>query len=101
MPVFGKEHSLANYQIFETDTFLKAVTMLDTGISKTLVSKLAKTVYPQLRENPVYGPNIRKLQNYTPDTWRYRMGNYRLFYEVDDTDKMVIILYIEHRQNAY
>ena len=36
----------------------------------------------------------KKLKNYNPNTWRYRIGNYRLFYEIDEKEKLIIILTI-------
>jgi mRNA interferase RelE/StbE len=33
--------------------------------------------------------------------WRVRIGDYRVIYEIDDTKRMVDILIIQHRKNAY
>jgi len=57
--------------------------------------------YPQLRQNPYYGKNIKKLVNYDPDTWRYRIGDYRFFYTIDDHKKIVYMLAADNRQGAY
>jgi mRNA interferase RelE/StbE len=90
---------LSDFRIFETDEFRKALSRL--GPPRFLPGKLTAYVYPQLREEPHYGPNIRKLQGYEPPTWRYRIGSYRLFYTIDIKKKTVFILTIDDRKNAY
>jgi mRNA interferase RelE/StbE len=71
------------------------------GPSRFLLRKLATYVYPQLRQGPFFGPNIRKLQGYTPATWRYRIGPYRIFYSVDKTESIVFMLTVDDRIGAY
>ncbi|MBI2440591.1 MAG: type II toxin-antitoxin system RelE/ParE family toxin [Lentisphaerae bacterium] len=94
----GAEHS-SEFRIFETEEFRKALSKL--GPPRFLPKKLATYVYPQLRQAPHYGPNIRKLQGYEPPTWRCRIGPYRLFYTVDNEKRIVFILTIDDRKDAY
>ncbi len=63
--------------------------------------KLSEYVYPQLRDNPFFGKNIRKLKNYKPETWRYRIGNYRFFYEIDERERIVYMITAEARKDSY
>lgn len=93
----GAAHS-SEFRIFETEEFRKALSKL--GPTRFLSKKLDAYVYPQLRQGPHYGPNIRKLQGYEPPTWRYRIGSYRLFYAVDDEKKIVFILTVDDRKDA-
>ena len=58
-------------------------------------------VYLQIRTQPFYGANIRKLRGYPAGVWRYRIGNYRIFYTVDENDRVVSLVTIEHRKDAY
>jgi mRNA interferase RelE/StbE len=90
---------LSEFRIFETGEFKKALTRL--GPPSFLTKKLATYVYPQLRQGPYFGPNIRKLQEYAPETWRYRIGPYRLFYSVDEDERIVFMLTIDDRKDAY
>jgi len=53
------------------------------------------------KQNPYFGKNIKKLVNYNPDTWRYRISSYRFFYEIDDQNKIVFMISVDNRQNAY
>ena len=50
---------------------------------------------------PCFGKNIKKLRDYNPDTWRYRIGKFRLFYTVDHEEKIIYILAIDFRKDAY
>ena len=89
------------YRVFETDNFIRDLEKI-RGRNKTLIeNKLIKTTYPQLIVEPHYGNNINKLKNYIPETWRYRIGNYRVFYEINDNEKIVYMIGISTRQNAY
>ena len=33
--------------------------------------------------------------------WRIRVGNYRVIYEIDDTQQVLTILHIGHRRDVY
>jgi mRNA interferase RelE/StbE len=33
--------------------------------------------------------------------WRIRIGNYRVIYEIDDTEQEVTILHVGHRRDVY
>ena len=90
-----------NYRIFETNQFLKDFDKLKGKMHKKLREKLDNYVYPQLRKQPQFGNNIKKLVNWYPETWRYRIGNYRVFYEIDEGEKLVFILTIDLRGKAY
>jgi mRNA interferase RelE/StbE len=89
------------YEIFETQEFLKSIEKLQKKEAKIIEKKLESYVYPQLREEPHFGANIKKLRGYSPDTWRYRIGNFRVFYTIDEDDHLVILLVVENRKDAY
>ncbi|MBP7275190.1 MAG: type II toxin-antitoxin system RelE/ParE family toxin [Kiritimatiellae bacterium] len=92
---------MSDYRIFETDEFQKQLKKVTTSQREVIEKKLSGYVYPQLRTAPYYGPNIKKLRGYSPQTWRYRIGNYRVFYYVDEENRVVFILTIEDRKDAY
>ena len=89
------------YRIFETKQFAKDLREISKASHASLAEKLRSIVYPQLREHPRFGPNIRKLKGYTPDTWRYRIGAWRFFYEIDDEERTVFMTAASHRGSAY
>jgi len=88
---------LSDFQIAETKTFQRVKAQLDAKI----YTKVVNIVYPQLRENPFYGTNIKKLKGEFEGYYRYRIGSYRLFYLIDNDKIIVAIVDLKHRQNAY
>jgi len=96
-----KEVVLSNYRIFETETFIDTLNKIQKDKREKIYEKILNYVYPQLEITPFYGQNIKKLANYDPDTWRYRIGKYRLFYEVDKKENIISLTAIEFRSKAY
>lgn len=92
---------MPEYRIFETAEFQKRLGKLPPEDVAFLRRKLKALVYPQLRAAPFWGKNIKKLRGYNPDTWRYRIGRFRLFHAVDAEARVVYILTIEQRKDAY
>lgn len=66
-----------------------------------LRSKLDEYVYSQLRHEPHWGLNIKKLRDWQPETWRYQIGPWRVFYEIDESEKAVVMTALEKRADAY
>jgi len=90
--------SSAEYQIAETATFQKLV---ESPAHRRNYQKILKDVYPKLRANPYFGPNIRRLTGNLESIFRYRIGDYRLFYSVDPAEKRIYILGLHDRKDAY
>ncbi len=72
-----------------------------SGQKNRIRRKLTAYIYPQLREQPYYGRNIKKLKGYKPETWRYRVGDYRFFYTINQRKKIVFMLTADLRGEAY
>ena len=89
------------YDLFETDEFLKCIDRLQKRDKALIQNKLKEYVYPQIKSEPHFGINIKKLKGYSPSTWRYRIGNYRVFYTIDDNDQLILLLVVENRDKAY
>ena len=92
---------MSNFKIFETDNFIRKIDKITGKDKAIIINHLTQKVYKQLAEQPYYGNNIKKLRNYTPETWRYRISNYRLFYEINSKEKIVSIISLSTRENAY
>jgi mRNA interferase RelE/StbE len=88
---------LYDFQIAQTKEFEKKIKKLDPKI----YTKIKTIVYPQLKKNPFYGTNIKKLKGEYEGIYRYRLGNYRLFYIINNDKVIVIVTTISHRQSAY
>ncbi|MDO8734915.1 MAG: type II toxin-antitoxin system RelE/ParE family toxin [Elusimicrobiota bacterium] len=92
---------MANFRIFETNQFLSDIEKDFSGQQERIKKKLITYAYPQLRQQPYFGKNIKKLTNYEPETWRYRIGDYRFFYEIDEQKKIVFMIAVDVRGSAY
>ena len=90
-----------SYRIFETDQFQKDLKQIALSSQPKVNKKLHDFVYPQLREHPHYGPNIKKLKGLDAETWRYWIGAWRFFYGIDDKERIVNMLAASHRGSAY
>lgn len=90
-----------NYRIFSTDEFAKRLLKTTPREKKLIQKKIKNYIYPQLKEEPHYGNNIKKLVDYKPETWRYRLGKFRIFYIIDEDEKVIFLLSIDFRKDAY
>ncbi len=93
--------ALSEFRIFETDEFQKKLVNMPAGISRFVQKKLTEYVYPQLRKNPFFGPNVKKLKGYDPALWRYRIGKFRVFFMVDQAEQVVFMLSVDDRRDTY
>ena len=92
---------MGDYRIFETDQFLNDLERISPARRDKLAMKLRSFVYPQLREQPYFGSNIRMLKGLKPDTWRCRIGPYRFFHLIDDKERSVSMVAADTRQRSY
>ncbi|HEV8242840.1 MAG TPA: type II toxin-antitoxin system RelE/ParE family toxin [Nitrospirales bacterium] len=89
------------YRVFEAETFQRDLVQLGRSGLSRIEEKLREHVYPQLRTEPHHGPNIKRLKRWSPPTWRYRIGAWRFFFEIDETDKTVYMTAADHRSRSY
>ena len=66
-------------------------------LSKTTEKARITDKLKQLKIDPQKAGKRLKHSEY----YRLRIGDYRAIYEIDQTKKQVIILYIGHRKNVY
>lgn len=92
---------MTEFRIFETDQFDKNLHQIARAGHPDIVRKLRQLVYPRLRCHPHFGPHIRKLRAFTPQTWRYRIGAWSFFYEIDEVERIVFMIAASHRGSAY
>ena len=67
---------------------------------KGLARKLNKC-FEALEKNPYQHPNIKPLKGRFKGQYRYRIGNYRVIYEINSQVVEVVVLVIRHRGEAY
>jgi len=66
----------------------------------TLAKKLSKC-FEHLEINPYESNNIKKLTGQLSGLYRYRVGDYRVIFDINEKSKSVEVLSIKHRKNAY
>ena len=96
--------ALLNFEkqrIFETKQFQKDLEQIARSGHSKVAQKLRDFVYPQLRNHPHFGPNIKRLKDFAPDAWRYRIGAWRFFYQIDEEEKVAFMVAASHRSSAY
>ena len=63
--------------------------------------KIYNFIYPQLKENPYFWPNIKKLKWNYKNVYRYRIWKFRLFYVIKKSEIIVIMTDIQQRKDSY
>ncbi len=86
------------FQIAETETFEGDLKKLNL---ENRFAKARKTIYSMLKENPYYGNNIKKLKGNFAGLYRYRLGDFRLIYSIDEGEQIVFMLHAVQRKDAY
>ena len=89
------------YKIFEAKRFSTDLKLLARHRKELLEKKLLEYVYPQLRKEPYFGPTIKKLREWHPPTWRYRIGDWRFFYIINEVTTVISMVAAAHRKEAY
>lgn len=67
---------------------------------KNLTKKLIKC-FQNLEKNPRFHPNIKPLKGNYSGYYRYRVGDYRVVYSIDDEVVTVNVILIAHRSRVY
>ena len=92
---------MTDFRIFETDQFQKDLKEIARSGMPGLARKLSEYVYPQLRSNPATGPHIKRLKGQYSGMGRYRIGAWRFFYTIEESDRIVSMIAAAHRSRAY
>jgi mRNA interferase RelE/StbE len=69
---------------------------------KKIPAKILREIYriiELLAENP-RREGVEKIKG-SDNLYRIRVGDYRVIFEIDDKEKIVLIVYIRHRKDAY
>lgn len=89
------------YRIFLTKEFDRGLERISSRDRVSIEKKIKEYMAPQLKIEPHYGTNIKKLKGYDPETWRYRIGYYRIFYMISEVEKVIQLISIDQRKYAY
>ncbi len=67
---------------------------------RSLARKLARC-FAQLEREPRRHNNIKRLSGKLAGRLRYRIGDWRIIYRIDDQANRVLVLSIAHRREVY
>ncbi len=85
------------YQVEYTKTALKQLKKMDKQIAAFILSfieqKLVDCEDPRLYGKALQGNHLGK--------WRYRVGDYRILAQINDTTIIITVLEIGHRREIY
>ena len=85
------------YQIQFSEKVVKELKKLDKQTARVIRNWIAKnlvdTVDPRLHGKPLTG-NLQGI-------WRYRIGDYRLFAEINDNELIIFMIDIGHRREIH
>ena len=70
------------------------------AVDRPLALKLARC-FRRLETAPRQGNNVKRLQGEWSGYLRYRVGDWRVIYRVDDDANRVNVLVIAHRREVY
>lgn len=86
------------YKLIYTGNARQDLKNLDLQVSQKIIKKINFYIHSP---NPLYF--AKKLQNSPLGTYRFRIGNYRAIFDLDDKGnlKILIILRIKHRKDVY
>ena len=82
-----------NFDVQLTNTAQKDLRPLPKKVKQQVANAL-----DALEKDPRAGSPLRwQLKGY----WSYHTGNYRIIYEIDDDNNIVLVSHIKHRKNVY
>ncbi|MBM3238815.1 type II toxin-antitoxin system RelE/ParE family toxin [Candidatus Poribacteria bacterium] len=82
-----------NFEVKLTDTAQKELRRLPEKVKRQVANAL-----DALEKDPRAGSPLQwQLKGY----WSYHTGNYRVVYEIDDLNKVVLVEHIKHRKDVY
>lgn len=85
------------YQVFSTPRFEKELKKLDRYTMLMIKSWITKNL--ENCEDPrIHG---KALSADRKGQWRYRIGDYRLLCEIDDSQVIILALSVGHRRDVY
>ena len=82
------------YSVIIADKAAKEIEWLPNHIIKKVIRKLEEL---EAQPRPI---GTKKLTG-EGNKWRIRIGDYRVIYKIDDAIRIITILYVRHRKDAY
>jgi mRNA interferase RelE/StbE len=88
---------MKTWRIEITRTATKQITKLDRKAQESIVNFLRERLSPAANPRQ-WG---KALQGEKRGLWRYRVGDYRLIYDIQDLRMTILVLELGHRKDVY
>ena len=95
----SNENTEPNIDLYSVVVSLDAQEFFEAA-SASLQRKLDRC-FEMLKIHPCTHPNIKMLKGDLDGYYRYRVGDYRVVYYIDDEQKQVVVTIIAHRREVY
>ena len=82
-----------SYRVLIPKSVHKQINKLPSSVSESVISKLEA-----LQENPRPAGSLKM---HGSEGWRVRLGDYRLIFDIDDRQKLVVVRRVGHRREIY
>ena len=87
------------HHVYRVKTASRPVEKEITALPHTVRERVVQAIQ-QLSEDP-RPRGSRKLSGEMRGAWRIRVGDFRVLYDIDDNQRLVIVLAVLHRREAY
>ena len=84
---------MSSYRIITTKRFLRRLKNLDSSVKERVLDAVQ-----DISERPRTGSTMIYNEH---SLYKYRVGDYRIIYKVDETERAVIFIIVEHRRRVY
>ncbi|MBE3096572.1 MAG: type II toxin-antitoxin system RelE/ParE family toxin [Planctomycetes bacterium] len=84
------------YEVLLSPDALRAYDRADSVLARKL-----NRCFALLAQEPHSHPRTRPLTGIHRGRWRFRLGDWRVIYTIDETSRRVFVLIIAHRREAY
>ena len=82
-----------SYRVLIPKSVHKQINKLPSSVSDSVISKLEA-----LQENPRPAGSLKM---HGSEGWHVRLGDYRLIFDIDDRQKLVVVRRLGHRREIY
>ncbi len=89
------DNYLRNYTIIFTESAKKDLKKIDRSISKIIEKKIEQLTLHSDRLD------IKKLVGFKDPTYRLRINDYRVIYEIKNDEIVILVIAIKHRKDVY
>ena len=82
---------MEQYSCYTTNRFKRSFRKLPTEVRERVIAAVGDLI-----DNPCLGHFITSM-----GVWSYRLGDYRILYQVNEEKREIVLLTVKHRRSVY